>query len=141
MKIIFYITVSIFLFITCTKRSINESNTDTQPILQDAPTLSSGGQNAVNPLENDTKKPEIDKNLLEGIWAESEDENANFWIKNDSMYFLEDYDNPSYIELRSDTLIANYETFNTIDIILKLTTDSLYLLNEVGDTIKLYKRK
>ena len=41
-----------------------------------------------------SNKDENYKTLIEGIWAESEDENALFYIKNDSVYYLENLDKP-----------------------------------------------
>ncbi|BDX37810.1 hypothetical protein CYCD_11650 [Tenuifilaceae bacterium CYCD] len=91
-------------------------------------------------LRNESENKTFDKHLLNGIWAESEDENANFYIKNDSMYFIED-PKPCFIELSNDTLITHYEGLSTFDKIIKLDKDSLVLLNEVGDFIKLKRRK
>lgn len=84
---------------------------------------------------------EINLSEIDGIWAENTYENANFWIKNDSMYFIEDRKNPLSIKITNDTLITYYGDMTTYDAILKLTTDSLILKNEFGKIIKLYKRR
>ena len=95
---------------------------------------------ALSVQKSDYKEKIFNISQLAGVWAENELENANFKIKGDSMYFLEYYDNPAYVKIKNDTLLTHYDGFITSDVILKLTSDSLWLLNEVGDTIKLYKR-
>jgi hypothetical protein len=85
------------------------------------------------------KQQAINKQDLNGIWAISEDENASFRIKGDSMYFLEDTF-PCFIELRFDTLITYYDGLITKDKIIKLDQDSLVLFNEVNEYIRLKKR-
>jgi hypothetical protein len=78
---------------------------------------------------------------ISGIWAESEEENALFWIEKDSIYSVEQLGHGVKIEINKDTLIIYYDGIIVKDKILKLDSDSLILLNEVGNTIKLYKRK
>lgn len=84
----------------------------------------------------------IDKKLLNGVWAENEDENALFAIRGDSLFYVEDLENPCLIKIKSDTLIWTLKDGYIIkDKILKLTKDSLILYNtEFGDTLKLYNR-
>ncbi len=82
----------------------------------------------------------IDQKLIEGIWAENTEEDANFKIEKDSMYFIEDWNNPLPIRISNDTLITDYDGFKTYDIILKLDSDSLVLRNEVDKVIRLYRR-
>jgi len=83
----------------------------------------------------------IDTSLLEGVWAENEDDNANFYIKDGAMYTVEDQDVPIKIEVVGDTLITFYsDDMMTKDYIKRLTTDSLILVNTFNDTLKLYKR-
>jgi len=91
------------------------------------------------PIEG-TNSIALNKQALNGIWAIGDDENASFRIKGDSMYFLEDTF-PSFIEIDSDILITHYEGLITRDKIVKLDQDSLVLLNEIGDYIKLKRRK
>ena len=81
------------------------------------------------------------KELLNGIWAENEEENANFWIKDDSIYYVDFQDDLSYCHLNEDTLILDNNGFLVKWIIHKLTSDSLIMTNNlIDDTIKLYKR-
>jgi len=78
---------------------------------------------------------------LSGIWAESENENALFWIVKDSMYSVENLGEKVKIHTSWDTLIVYYEGITVKYVVLKLDSDSLILLNEVSDTIRLFKRK
>ena len=81
------------------------------------------------------------KELLNGIWTKNEEENANFRIKDDSIYYVDFQDDPSYCLLKEDTLILDNDGFLVKWIILKLTSDSLIMTNNmIDDTIKLYKR-
>lgn len=88
--------------------------------------------------ETKQAKKVINKTDLEGIWAKDENTNAAFYIKSDSMYFIEG--EPVSYKLSKDTLITYYDGLVTRDLILSLTSDSLILINEIGDTITLYKR-
>lgn len=114
----FWITITIFIFSFC-------KNPDNSIMKE---TLKAKKYNQI-----------IDRNLLNGIWAENEFENANFYIKKDSMYFVED-SSPCFIKISTDTLITYYDGLITYDKIIKLDKDSLILLNEVGEFIKLKRR-
>ncbi len=93
--------------------------------------------------ENDAVKEisSIDVAQIEGVWAENKDENAAFWIENDSLYSVENSEDVFKVEISNDTLIVYYDGMATYDAILKLTTDSLILKNEFDIIIRLYKRK
>lgn len=81
-----------------------------------------------------------DKALLKGVWAENKDENAFFYIENDSIYYVEHQDSPLAIDLIDNQLVIYFEGFVAKNDILKLTTDSL--IYEVDHKIiKLYNRK
>jgi len=97
-------------------------------------------QNINNGRQDVRESKVIDISQLDGIWAENEHDNANFKIKGDSMYFLEDFDNPVFIVVKNDTIYSHFDELITIDVILYLTKDSLILLNELDDTINLNKR-
>jgi hypothetical protein len=75
----------------------------------------------------------------DGIWAESEEENATFIIKGDSIQNVEHGDR-MYFHVVSDTMIIDYGDFYGKHIILKLTQDSLVLRNEDKSITRLYKR-
>lgn len=92
-------------------------------------------------IEKHKTVSELDLKNLSGIWAENENENALFWIVKDSMYSVEHLGEKVKIHTSWDTLIVYYEGITAKYIVLKLDSDSLILLNEVSDTIRLYKRK
>ncbi len=132
MRIIVLI-ISLTLFFGCgLKQNQNNNNVAQEEVLK-APLITK--EKAI------TKENLIDKELLLGIWGEDIDENASFWIENDSMYFLEDQDNPAPIQVINDTLITDYEGFVTSDKIYTLTKDSLVLINEIGDTLRMVRIK
>ncbi|MGB3464016.1 MAG: hypothetical protein WBA74_02045 [Cyclobacteriaceae bacterium] len=80
----------------------------------------------------------LDIKLLQGVWAESEDQNALFTIKGDSLYYFED-PKPVYYELTDDTLKILIEGEFYSSKILKLSSDSL-IRKEYGNVVRLYKR-
>jgi hypothetical protein len=87
------------------------------------------------------QEKDINTAEINGIWAKNEDDNAVFWVENDSLYPLEHPDRPAKLEFKGDTLYTYYDGLTTKDIIIKLNSDSLVLLNEFDKIIKLYKRK
>ena len=92
-----------------------------------------------------TDEPQVDLTQpletisIEGIWAENEFENAWFSIEKDSIYNVEHFEYSKY-EFRNDSLIVFYDGFKSGELVLKLSMDSLWLLSQPGDTIKLYRR-
>jgi hypothetical protein len=79
---------------------------------------------------------------IQGIWAENEEENAWYWIKNDSVYFAEHLDNPVPYKFEMDTLYIFFEGYIAKDRVIQLTMDSLWIEGDAPtDTIKLYKRR
>jgi len=86
------------------------------------------------------KKTTLSLELLQGIWAENEKENALFFIKNDYLFYTEDQSHPIGIKLNNDTLIIMGDVTSHCKI-LKLTKDSLWFIDEFNNTpTKLYKR-
>ncbi len=82
----------------------------------------------------------IDGKLLDGIWAENEEDNALFFIKGDSLYYVEQMENPVKIEISNDTLSIQ-GSLPTVCKIIKLTEDSLCYKSEFSDEItRLYRR-
>ncbi|KAF0131864.1 MAG: hypothetical protein FD155_388 [Bacteroidetes bacterium] len=92
-------------------------------------------------IEKHKPVSDLDLKNLSGIWAENENENALFWILEDSMYSVEHLGEKVKINTHLDTLFVYYEGITTTYRVLKLDADSLVLLNEVSDTIRLHKRK
>lgn len=79
--------------------------------------------------------------LLQGIWAFNKNENALFFIKRDSIYYVEHLSSPVKYNLKGDTLLIHYEGFTTRNLILKLDQDSLVFATEIGGINRLYRRK
>lgn len=90
-------------------------------------------------VKSEHRKKDKNTGLLEGVWGYSIEENASFRIMKDSMYFLEDQQNPVPIIIKQDTLVTDFGGFTTSDIIQQLTNDSLILINELGDTLRLVR--
>jgi len=107
--------------------------------------ISACNQNNSQDSKMNLKNPEMKSSndydkLIDGIWAESEDENAFFYIKNDSLYNIEHQDRPYKYDIIGDTLRV-LDDLQINWIIIKLTKDSLLITNEyLYDTVKLYKR-
>jgi hypothetical protein len=77
---------------------------------------------------------------LDGIWAENKEDNALFYIKNDSIYYLDDL-KPYHYKLINDTLTIYLDNFISKSILVKNTNDSLLLKElETGEIIRLYNR-
>lgn len=78
---------------------------------------------------------------LQGVWAENEEENAIFYIKGDSLYYIEHQGNPIFIKLQGDILLMMGDVPVHCKI-NKLTSDSLWYTDEFTEApTKLYKRK
>ena len=78
---------------------------------------------------------------IQGIWASSEEENALFNIKGNSIYYVEHPESRVTYEIKKDTFIIYYEGFTTKNIIIKLDADSFIFKTEVDYLNELYKRK
>lgn len=79
--------------------------------------------------------------LIQGIWAENKNENAIFYIENDSLTYMENLGNTLYYRLMGDTLFIHGDMLVKY-FIVKLNNDSLWLKTDFYDEItKLYKRK
>lgn len=81
------------------------------------------------------------KNLsYDGIWAESEEENALFKIKGDTVINVEHGDKMPFKAV-NDTLIIDYDGVLGKYLILRHTADSLILENEDKSITRLYNRR
>lgn len=88
-----------------------------------------------------TSNIKIDKNLLSGVWAENEDENAIFEIKGDTLRYVEFYGTPYFYKLVGDSIKIYLENeYVSGSKILKISQDSLVLKSDDGDIIRLYRR-
>jgi hypothetical protein len=77
--------------------------------------------------------------LIQGLWATSEDANASFRVKGDSLYFFEDSGSVLF-EVKSDSFIYYLDGVKFYNKILKLQSDSIVFI-ENGELIKLYNRE
>lgn len=119
------ILILINLFFSCNNKSNKE----------DLNSLKSKKENIQIVYNND-----YDKNLLNGVWAENEDDNALFFIKNDSINYF-DVQNSIYpVSLKLDTLIIPFKDYVFKGKVLALTNDSLIYIAD-SRIIKLYNRK
>jgi len=92
-------------------------------------------------VNNGTVVQRLDKSLLNGVWAENIDDNALFYIENDSIHYFDSTNQPAYfIDLSDDVLSIYYDDITFRGKVLKLSNDSLVYENE-KKKMKLYKRK
>jgi len=84
----------------------------------------------------------IDQNyqLIQGIWEESQDDNAFFVIEKDSIYYFESEIRIKY-EVKKDTLIIYYNGYTARNFIHLLTQDSLVFETEISVVNRLHRRK
>ena len=90
--------------------------------------------------ERQNDKKVYNKNLLTGVWAENKDDNALFYIENDSIYFVEHQNTPLPVNLINNEFVIYFDKYTSKSEILKLTNDSLIYKSD-SDIIKLYKRE
>ena len=114
MKQLFMICIS-FLFIACSNKGKHSNDEG-------------------NVLNNNQSK------LIEGIWAENEEENALFLIEKDSIFYF-DSDERVYYEYKNDSLQIYYDGYTAKNLVNKLNQDSLVFTTESGYVNRLYRRK
>lgn len=101
-------------------------------------------------LEENTKKEKglilnkdsvwTNENLVQGVWAETKNENALFYINKDSLYYIDNQVNPFHFEIKSDTIFVFGDILSKLYLV-KLTKDSLWYKTDFYDEMtKLYKR-
>lgn len=90
--------------------------------------------------EKQVEKKVFNKSFLTGVWAENKDDNALFYIENDSIYFVEHQDTPFLVDLINNEFVIYFDKYTSKNEILKLTNDSLIYKSD-SDIIKFYKRK
>lgn len=95
-----------------------------------------------NNFKETKSSPVIAPISLEGVWAESEEDNALFKIKGDSIYDVDsEYIEGVYFEIKKDTMKIYYEEGEIgIHYILKKSSDSLIYKNVDDSVMSLYKR-
>ncbi len=104
-------------------------------------TKTGGESNKRNELKDTSRSPGKKAELkyeIEGIWAESLEENPWFKIEGDSIMNIEHGDKMKFI-VSGDTLLIDYGNDVGWHLIIKLTEDSLVLKNRNGSLSKLYR--
>ena len=87
-------------------------------------------------------KSNYDTKHLIGHWAESEDHNVDFTLKEDGIIkYFEDNDVYNYYVKNKELIIKQEGHLITSYVILYLSADSLHLKTEEGNIFKLVKRK
>lgn len=86
------------------------------------------------------RKPTPSATLLQGIWAESKDENAVFWVRGNRLVYTDFQDQLLKYSLTSTTLTIFQVDGPDTCRIRKLTRDSLVLVNTARSVLRLYKR-
>jgi hypothetical protein len=83
----------------------------------------------------------LQKPLIDGIWAEKENEPALFLISDHKLYYHEQLDDPIPISFVEDEFTIMVKPIVKCKV-LKLDIDSLWFVSEgIDDTTKLYRRK
>jgi len=81
------------------------------------------------------KESEEAKNLLQGIWKDSETEEIIFRAKGDTLYYTDSENRPTYFRIISDSIeIGRYHY-----IIIKQSSNLFWFKNQNGDIVKLSK--
>ena len=81
----------------------------------------------------------MQKSLIQGLWAVSEDANASFRVKGDSLYYFED-PVPVFFEIKMDSFIYYVDGEKFFNKIVKLQSDSIVFI-ENGELMRLYNRE
>lgn len=130
MKSIFYF---VFLFAIVACSNIGKKNDSTKIIGNE--------HDKMKELHESSSPQSLNNSPIQGVWAENKEDNALFYIKGDSLYYIESIEKPLLCKLNQDTLVAYGEVL-TKYYIKKLTNDSLWFSTDYYDGItKLYKRK
>ena len=84
-----------------------------------------------------------DTKLLDGVWGESEKDNALFVIKNDTLRYVEYYETPYLAQIVKNKLVIKYLDNKVLSesYILKISKDSLVLKTDDEPSLKLYNRR
>ncbi len=89
-------------------------------------------------VEQDKVQVTFDKKLLNGVWAENQEDNALFYIENDSIYYMDSQDKPYSLEFGGSYFSVHYDDYTSKAELLKLTEDSL--VYNSTNTIRLCRR-
>ena len=93
----------------------------------------------VSEIPKEIKEKKVNIKLLEGVWAESIEENALFYIEKDSITYVESIEDSYFVKLSKDTLYISFDNFIFKGEVLKLNQDSLVFKGD-NEIIRLYRR-
>ena len=97
--------------------------------------LLTGCSNRQGNSSNQTESLEA-KQLLQGVWLDSETEEVSFQVKGDTIYYTDSTSMPSYFKIVGDSLVLASGTKYGIE---KQAAHLFWLRNQNGDIIKLKK--
>ena len=83
---------------------------------------------------------ELSFQKLQGIWTENDEDNAIFFIKDSSLYYVENQNNPISIRFNNDTLYIEGEV-PVLCKVIKLDGDSLCYIDNITNEVTRLKRK
>jgi len=79
-------------------------------------------------------KPEylgVSPQSIQGTWKNTISQSADFKILNDSMYFLQEVNQPGFpYSIKGDSLIISFPTFKYKFRVIRFAGDSMHLLDE-----------
>lgn len=75
------------------------------------------------------------KEMLQGIWIESETEEVSFRVKGDSVFFPDSTSQPAYFKIVADSFLLGDASYH----IEKQSAHTFWFLNRNGDLVKLEK--
>ena len=126
------------------KRSTNivkDNVTDTTMVINNELVNDENEEFISGSLEKKESMPTIiDKNLLQGVWAMSQEENALFYIKGESFVYVESQDTPYKIKLQNNILTVYADLEFHLEII-KLDQDSLCYIDDITEEITRLSRR
>lgn len=95
----------------------------------------------INHIPNKEQQKKL-KALLNGVWAENEEDNALFQIEGDTLRYVEHYNTPYLAFLNENYFEIRYLDNKVLSksIILKLTKDSLILKTAAEEPLRLFNR-
>jgi hypothetical protein len=119
MKIILVVLIPLFLLFCCKEKRSSELGI-----------LEKRDQDAYENKESSnvsTRKQVLPENL-KGTWFRDKESNAVFDVSSDSVYYVDNLKSYKY-EISSDTLLIDLDGWTSKSLILKLTRDSLTLMD------------
>ena len=141
-RIICLLSVATTFFMSCINQENKDNQNDRIIVLED--TVSTKNILVQEQINEEIEEDEED--FLQGVWAESEEENAAFRIVGKQIQYFDDIENSKEdytTYLFENGLLTIFDGEDTITFykVIKLSKDSLVYQTEWGDTVNLYNRK